>query len=432
MDNFLKNKFSMEELGTDVKTEVLAGLTTFMTMAYVVIVHPSIMEGAGMPVEAMTVVTALVTGVFTIIMGLYTNLPFALAPAMGSNAFMAYTLVAAGVVNWQQGLGMVFISGIAFILLTVLGLRKIIVDMVPSSIKFSIGAAVGLFIAQLGFSNAGFLDFDAGLLALGDITETGTILSIIGLFILMSLMVLDIKGGLFIGIIVTSLIGIPMGVTPLPDSLVSLPPSISPIAGELDVLGALRFSFIPLMFVFFSGDFFSTMGTLLGVANQADMLDEDGNLPEIEKPFLVDGLATTVGAFLGTTTVTTYIESASGVEEGGRSGLTAIVTGLSFLLVIFFTPIVQVIPEEATAPALILIGLLMMPAIKKINFDDFTESLPAFITVMFTAYTFNLANGISLGIITYVFVKLVAGRKEEIPLGLYFLCIPLLYYFYTL
>ncbi|MFW6269250.1 MAG: NCS2 family permease, partial [Bacillota bacterium] len=418
--------FALEEKGSDVKTEVIAGLTTFMTMAYVIIVHPSIMQAAGMPQEAMTVVTALVTGIFTIFMGLYTNLPFALAPAMGSNAFMAYTLVAGGVATWQQALAMVFISGIVFILLTVMGLREVIVEMVPASIKFSIGSAVGLFIAQLGFSNAGFLAFENGMLSLADITGAGTILAIIGFIIIICLMALEIKGALFWGIIATSIIGIPLGVTNIPDSLISLPPSIGPIAGKLDIVGALKFSFIPLMFVFFSGDFFSTMGTLLGVSGKAGFLDEEGNLPEIQKPFLVDGLATAIGALMGTSTVTTYIESASGVEEGGRTGLTAIVTGIAFLLMIFFTPVATMIPEQATAPALILIGLLMMPAIQNINFNDFTESLPAFITIIFTAYTFNLANGISLGILSYVLVKLVSGRKEDIPQGLYWLCIPLL------
>ncbi|MGM0603866.1 MAG: NCS2 family permease [Bacillota bacterium] len=424
--------FALEANNTDVKTEVLAGLTTFMTMAYVIIVHPSIMSAAGMPVGAMTVVTALVTGIFTLFMGLYTNLPYALAPAMGSNAFMAYTLVASGLTTWQQALAMVFISGITFIILTVLGFREVIVEMVPTSIKTSIGAAIGLFIAQLGFSSAGFMDFQNGLLTAGNIKTPGAILAIIGFFLIASLMALKVKGALFWGIIATTIIGIPMGITQIPDTFISMPPSIAPIAFKLDISGALKFSFIPLMFVFFSGDFFSTMGTLLGVSAKAGFLDEDGNLPNIEKPFLVDGIATTVGALMGTSTVTTYVESAAGVEEGGRTGLTAVVTAAAFFLMIFLTPLAAIIPGQATAPALILIGLMMMPAIKEIDFDDITESLPAFVTVIFTAYTFNLANGISLGIISYVLIKLVSGRKDEIPVGLYFLCIPLFYYFYTL
>ncbi len=428
----LERVFRLSEHGTDAKTEVSAGITTFMTMAYVVIVHPAIMSGAGMPVGPMTVVTALTTAIFTLLMGLYTNLPFALAPAMGSNAFFAYTLVAAGVVTWQQALAMVFISGVLFILLTVLGFREVIVGMVPTSIKVSIGAAVGLFIAQLGFSGAGFMTFNNGMLALGDIKAPGALLAIAGFFVTAILMSLKIRGALLWGILATTAIGIPMGITQLPDSIFALPPSIAPVAFKLDILGALKFSLIPSMFVFFSGDFFSTMGTLLGVSSKAGFLDENGDLPNIEKPFLVDGIGTAVGALLGTSTVTTYVESAAGVEDGGRTGLTAVVTAVSFFLLIFLTPIATVIPGQATAPALILIGLLMLPAIKEIDFSDFTESLPAFITILFTAYTFNLANGISLGIITYVVLKLASGRRQEIPVGMYALCVPLLYYFYTL
>ncbi|MFP4200577.1 MAG: NCS2 family permease, partial [Clostridia bacterium] len=391
------------------------------------------LSGAGMPTEPLVVVTAAITAASTILMAFYTNRPFALAPAMGSNAFFAYSIVATGNATWQQALGMVFISGIVFLLLTLLGLREAIVNLVPRSIKVSVGAAVGLFIAELGFSNAGLISAsDNGLLGIGDLQQPEAILAIIGFFLIATLMALKIKGALLWGILGTTVIGIPMGITEIPSNLVSMPPSISSIAFELDIMGALKLAFIPLIFTFFAGDFFSTMGTLLGVGGKAGLLDEHGDLPGIERPFLVDALATTVGALMGTSTVTTYIESASGVEEGGRTGLTALVTGIVFALMIFFTPLAAMIPGAATAPALILIGLLMMPAITSIDFDDFTEALPAFITIVFTAFTFNLANGISLGIITYVLVKLLSGRVSEIPVGLYFLCLPLLYYFYLL
>ena len=304
-------------------------------MAYVVIVHPSIMQAAGMPAEAMTVVTALVASIFTILMAFYTNRPFALAPAMGSNAFFAYTIVATGMATWQQALGMVFISGIVFLLLTLLGLREAIVNLVPRSIKLSVGAAVGLFIAQLGFSNAGLVTTGRNLLTIGDIKTPTALLAIAGFFIIATLMALKIRGALLWGILITTVIGIPMGITEIPSSLISAPPSIAPRAMQLDILGSLKLVFIPLMFTFFAGDFFSTMGTLLGVGGKAGLLDENGDLPDIQKPFLVDALATTVGSLLGTSTVTTYIESAAGVEEGGRTGLTALVTGIIFALMIF-------------------------------------------------------------------------------------------------
>ena len=429
---FFERWFHLSEHNTNVNTEILAGLVTFMTMAYVVIVHPAILSGAGMPLEPLVVVTAIIAAASTIVMAFYTNRPFALAPAMGSNAFFAYSIVATGQATWQQALGMVFISGIVFLILTLLGLREAIVNLVPRSIKVSVGAAVGLFIAQLGFSNAGLVTASNNLLGIGDIKQPEAILAIIGFFLIATLMALKIKGALLWGILGTTIIGFPMGITEIPTEFVSAPPSISSIAFELDILGSLKLVFIPLMFTFFAGDFFSTMGTLLGVGGKAGLLDENGDLPGIERPFLVDALATTVGSLLGTSTVTTYIESASGVEEGGRTGLTALVAGLAFALMIFFTPIARIIPGAATAPALILIGLLMMPAITSIDFEDFTEALPAFITIVFTAFTFNLANGISLGIITYVLVKFLSGRRAEIPVGLYFLCIPLLYYFYLL
>ena len=431
-NGILERLFHLSKHRTDVKTEVMAGLVTFMTMAYVVAVNPIILSAAGMPAEPLTVVTILVAAVFTLCMAFYTNRPFALAPAMGSNAFFAYAIVAAGMATWEQALGMVFISGVAFIALTLLGLREAITNLVPTSIKVSIGAAVGLFIAELGFSNAGLIQAGNGLLTIGDIKAPPAMLAIMGFFIIATFMALRIKGALLWGILLTTVIGIPMGITELPDAIWSRPASIAPIAFQLDVMGSLKLAFIPLMFTFFAGDFFSTMGTLLGVSAKAGLLNEKGDLPDIQKPFLVDGIATTIGALLGTSTVTTYIESAAGVEEGGRTGLTAVTTAVAFLVLLLFTPVATMIPSAATAPALILIGLLMMPAIQSINFEDFTESLPAFITIVFTAFTFNLANGISLGIITYVLVKLVSGRHKEIPFGLYILCLPLLYYFYIL
>ena len=305
---WLERLFHLSEYDTDVRTEISAGITTFMTMAYVMIVHPSIMAAAGMPVAEMAVVTAITSGLFTLMMGLYANRPFALAPAMGSNVFFASTLVAGGIATWQQALGMVFISGMTFVALTVLGFREMIVKTIPKCIKVSIGAALGLFIAQLGMKNAGWM-VAQGSLAIGDLTTPGAILAMIGFVIIAVMMSRGVKGALLWGILLTSAIGIPMGVTQLPTKIISLPPSIAPIAFKLDILGTLKLSFVPAMFIFFTGDFFSTLGTVLGVGGKAG-LDENGDLPGIEKPFLVDALGTVVGALLGTSTVTTYVESA--------------------------------------------------------------------------------------------------------------------------
>lgn len=430
----LERVFHLSKYKTDVRTEVMAGLVTFMTMAYIIVVNPAILSAAGMPVPALTVTTILASALATLHMALYANRPFALAPGMGSNAFLALTLVASGVTDWQTGLGMVLVSGIIFVLLTVGGLREMVVKLVPTTIKFAIGSAVGLFIALLGFKNAGLVTVSkaTGLLALGKFWEPTALLAIIGFFIISVLMALRFRGALLVGIALTTLVGIPMGITKVPPALFSLPPSIAPIALKANLPGALKLAFLPAIFTFFMGDFFSTMGTVLGVGSKAGLLDKDGNLPEIQKPFLVDAIHTCVGALLGTTTVTTFVESASGVEAGGRTGLTALVTSLAFFATLFLTPLAVMIPTAATAPALILIGLQMMSTIKNVNFDDFTQALPAFITIVVTVFTFNLANGISLGIITYVLLNVFSGKYREVPAGLYVLCVPLLYYFYLL
>jgi len=432
MENILERMFKLKEHNTDVRTEVIAGLSTFMTMAYILIVHPSIMKDAGMPVGAVTTATALISGIITLFMAFYTNLPFALAPAMGSNAFMAYTLVAGGILNWQQGITLTLVSGIIFVLFTVFGLRELVIKMLPKNLKFAIGTTVGLYIAQLGFKNAGLITAVNGQLKIGDLTTPSAILALIGILITAVMMAYKVKGALLWGMLITTIIGIPMGITTIPDRLISLPPSMAPIAFKFDFAGALKLAYIPFIFTFFVGDFFSTLGTVLGVSAKAGMLDENGNLPGIEKPFLVDSIGTVIGAFSGLTVVTTYIESAAGVEAGGRTGLTSLTTGLAFLAMLFFVPVAMMIPTEATAAALILIGLLMLPGIRQIDFEDFTELFPAFITMLFGAYTFSLANGISAGIIMYVFTKLATGRAKDIHWGLYILCIPLLYYFIAL
>ncbi|EEH99147.2 MULTISPECIES: NCS2 family permease [Clostridium] len=425
----LEKIFKFQERNTNARIEITAGITTFMTMAYILVLQPMFMGAAGMDVGAVTVVTAILSAIFSIFMGIYTNLPFALAPAMGSNAFFAYTLVAGGIVNWETGLGMVFISGVVFILLTVLGLREVIVNLIPKNIKYAIGVAVGFYIVLLGFKNGGLMSLEGGSIAMGDVKSPGVLLTIIGLVIVVFLQARKVKGGVLVAIILTTIIGIPMGITNVPESLVTMPPSIEPIAFKLDIMAALKWSFFPLMFTFFVGDFFSTLGTLLGVSAKANLLDEEGNLPNINKPFLVDAIATVVGALFGSTVVTTYIESAAGVEEGGRTGFTAVVAGICFALTMFITPIAGMIPSEATAPALILIGLLMITGVKNIEFNDFTEAFPAFATIVFTAFTSSISNGISIGIISYMVTKVMAGRFKDLNWGIYILSIPLIAYF---
>ena len=425
----LDQRFQLGKNKTNVRTEIVAGITTFMAMAYILIVHPMFMKAAGMDVGAVTATVALFSALACFAMGYFTNLPFALAPAMGGNAFFAFTLVADGVVNWQTGMGMVFVSGITFVLLTLLGLRELVVRMMPTNVKIAIGAAIGLYIAQLGFKSGGLMAFSGHSITLGSMSDYKVLLTVAGLAITMGLTARKVTGALLYAMVIITAIGIPLGLTHVPDHFVSLPPSIAPIALKLDIGAALQFGYISFIFTFFVGDFFSTLGTLLGVSDKAGLLDKDGNLPNIHKPFWVDSVATVVGSLFGLTTLTSYIESAAGVEAGGRTGLTAIVTGFCFLICLFLTPIATMIPGFATAPVLIMIGLMMLTSVQRLDFSDPTELMPAFSTIVFCAYTSSIANGISFGILSYIVVKLLSGRYKDIHPGLYLLAIPLVYFF---
>lgn len=433
-DSVTERLFKLSSFQTDNRTEIMAGLTIFMTMLYVLIVVPGMLAGAGMPKGPVTVATILMIGIVTIIMGLFTNRPFALAPGLGSVAFLAVTLVTAEEIPWQTGMGMVFISGMLFLLFTVLGLRQLIVRLMPPAIKLSIGAGVGLFIALIGFRNAGLVvaSEKANSLQMGDIGSPEAILALIGFLIMSVLLARKVRGHLLIGIVVTTIIGIPMGITKLPDSIFSLPESVGPVLFQLDIMDALKLSYFPLILAFFVPDFFSSLGTFLGVAAKGNMLDKNGDLPQIDKPFIVDAGGTVLGSLFSVPVMTTYVESAAGVEAGGRTGLTAVSTGVLFLLTLFITPIIMIIPSAATAPALILVGLTMLSAVKNIDFSDTTESLPAFMTIVITIFTFNFGNGIAAGIISYVLIKSLGGRFKEVHPGLYVLLIPLILYFVTM
>lgn len=436
MKKFLstENLFKLTKHNTNVRTEFIGGMTIFMTMLYVFVVVPGILEEAGLPRGPITVAIILISGLTTIVMGLYSNRPFALAPGLGSVAFLSITLVVTEGLPWETGMGMVFISGVLFVLFTIFGLRELVVKLMPPAIKLSIGAGVGLFIALIGFRNGKLVvaSESSNSLVLGDIGSKEAILTVIGFVIMSVLLARNVRGHLLIGIVITTLIGIPMGLTELPQSIFSMPESIKPVTMKLDIIGALKWEYFPFILAFFVPDFFSSLGTMLGVGEKGNMLDKNGNLPDIDKPFLVDAGGTTIGSFFSLPVMTTYVESSAGVEAGGRTGLTAVTTGVLFLLTLFITPLIVIIPTEATAPALILVGVMMLSAVKNIDFNDATESLPAFITIVLTIFTFNFGNGIAAGIITYVLIKALSGRHKEIHPGLYIIIIPLILYFVTL
>ncbi|MDD3839388.1 MAG: NCS2 family permease [Clostridia bacterium] len=432
MDKF----FGLTENKTNVKTEILAGITTFVTMAYIIFVNPSILSETGMDAGAVFVATCLAAVIGTLIMGLYANIPFAQAPGMGLNAFFTYSVVSGMGYTWQQALAAVFISGLLFILLTVTGLRKGIVDALPMSLKYAISGGIGLFIALIGLINGHIIvSNEATVVGFGDFTDPKTILAIIGLIITSILMARKVKGSIILGIIITTLIGVPMGIVDLTGfSPVSLPPSLAPTfmkmdfagllktGGELTVIGALV-NVITVIISFSLVDMFDTIGTLVGTASNTGLMDENGNVKNMEKALLADAVATSAGAVLGTSTTTTFVESAAGVSEGGRTGLTSVTVAVLFLLALFFSPLVGIIPGEATAPALMVVGVLMVGSITKINFQDFTEALPAFFTIAIMPFSYSIANGIAAGMILYPLTKISVGEGKEVHPAIYVLAI---------
>ena len=413
--NFLEKTFKLKEHNTNVKTEVIAGITTFMTMAYILIVNPIILSNTGMNIEALFTATALSAAIATLVMAFIANYPFALAPGMGLNAFFAFTVVLTMGYSWEFALTAILIEGIIFILLTFLNVREAIVNCIPLNIKHAVSVGIGLFIAFIGLSNAQIVvPYAATAVTLGDVTSPGVLLALIGLVITGVLLAKKIKGALLIGILLTTAIGMPMGITPIPTAIVSPPPSLEPIFFKFDFSNIFSIDMLVVVFTFLFVDLFDTLGTLVGVASKADMLDKDGKLPKAKQALFADAIGTTVGACLGTSTVTTYVESASGVAEGGRTGLTAFTTGVLFLLALFFAPIFTIVPAEATAPVLILVGLFMMSPITKVNLDDYTEAIPAFLTIIMMPLTYSIAEGIVFGIMSYVLLKLFTGKGKEV------------------
>lgn len=410
--------FKLKENNTDAKTEFIAGLTTFMTMAYILIVNPSILSAAGMDQGAVFTATALSAVIATLIMGLYAKLPFAQAPGMGLNAFFAYTIVIQMGYSFEFALTAVLLEGIIFILLTIFNVREAIVDSISKGIKNAISVGIGLLIALIGLEGAGIVVHTDGgtIVSLGNIVSGSGLLAIIGLLITSVLIAKNVKGALFIGMIITAIIGIPMGITPMPSKIISMPPSIAPTFFKFDFHNIFSLDMVIALFTLLFMDMFDTIGTLVGVATKAKMLDKDGKVPNIKKALFSDAVGTTLGACLGTSTVSTFVESASGVAEGGRTGLTAVSTAFMFFLALFFAPLFAVITPAVTASALVLVGLFMIEPIKEIDLHDFTEAIPAFLTIIMMPFAYSISDGIVFGVISYIILKLFSGKRKEISL----------------
>ena len=417
----LEKFFNLSGNKTTVKTEVLAGITTFMTMAYILAVNPDILSAAGMDKGAVFTATALSALIATLVMALYAKLPFALAPGMGLNAFFAFTVVLGMGHSWQFALTAVFIEGLIFILLTAFNIREMIVNSIPMNMKHAISVGIGLFIAFIGLKNAGVIvSSPATFVTLGDVTNLtengGAAVALVTLVITGVLLALRIKGALLLGIIVGAVIGFPFGITHLPASFDLTPPSLSPIFAKFEWTQIFTLDMLLVVFTFLFVDMFDTVGTLIGVSSKANMLDKEGRVPRVKQALMADAVGTTVGAILGTSTVTTYVESAAGVSEGGRTGLTSLTTAGLFLLAIFLSPLFLMIPGAATAPALILVGAMMMSPVKNIEFDDFTESIPAFLTIVMMPLTYSISEGILFGVLSYVLLKVLTGKFKDISI----------------
>lgn len=418
-DGLLDNYFEITKNGSNTKTEIVAGLTTFMAMAYILIINPSILSAAGMDQGAVFTATALATVVSTLLTGIYAKLPFAQAPGMGLNAFFAYTIVLQMGYSYQFALTAVFLEGIIFILLTLFNVREAIVDSIPDCIKKAISVGIGLLIALLGLDGAGVIVHpkDGGtILALGNLTSGPGLLAIIGLVITAILLARNVKGALFFGMLITAVIGVPLGLTPIPKAVVSAPPSIRSVLFNFDWSHIFSLDMVIVLFTLLFMDLFDTIGTLVGVATKAKMLDENGRVPNIKKALLSDAIGTTFGGCVGTSTVSTFVESAAGVAEGGRTGLTAVVTAIMFALALFFSPVFASITSAVTAATLILVGLFMIEPIREINLHDYTEAIPAFLTIIMMPFTGSISDGIMFGVISYIILKLCTGKIKEISI----------------
>ena len=424
--SFLEQHFHLQENHTSVRTELSAGLTTFMTMAYILIVNPSILSATGMDAGAILTATAVASALGTLCMALLANYPFALAPGMGLNAYFAFTVVLQYGYSWQMALGAVFVEGIVFILLSATNVREAIFNAIPKTLKTATSVGIGLFIAFIGMQNAGVIVAESStLVALGNVKSVPVALALIGTILTVAMVIRKIKGSLLWGILITYALGIvcqfagiyvvdETNFSLLPSGVMAMPPSILPVFGKLDLSSVFSLEFVTIIFSFLFVDLFDTLGTLIGVSSKAGYLDKDGKLPRIKGALMADAVATTAGAVLGTSTVTTFVESASGVTDGGRTGLTSLTTAVLFLLALFFSPIITAIPSFATTPALITVGFFMMESVMKIDFSDYTEGFPAFIAILMMVVAYSISEGLVFGVLSYVLLKLLSGRSKEL------------------
>ena len=434
----MENFFKLKEHGTDVKTEVIAGLTTFMTMAYILAVNPSILGATGMDTGAIFTATALASAIGSFCMALFANLPFVLSAGMGLNAYFAYTVVLGMGYSWEVALTAVFVEGIIFIILSLTNVREAIFNAIPASLKVAVSVGIGLFITFIGLQNAHIVVDGStlvGLFSFNGSVKAGTfqsegitvVLALIGLLITAFLVIKNVKGNILLGILITWVLGIICQLTGLyvpnaeagfysliPSGIISAPASVAPTLFKMDFSAIASLNFVVVVFAFLFVDIFDTLGTLIGCATKANMLDKEGKLPGIKGALMADAVGTTIGACLGTSTITTFVESSSGIAEGGRTGLTSIVSGLLFILALFFSPIFLAIPSFATAPALIVVGFFMMQSVAKINWSDMLEAIPAFICIFAMPFMYSISEGISFGVISFVVLNAVAGKAKKI------------------
>ena len=426
MNSFIQKTFGMDPAKHSIRTEIIAGITTFLTMAYILAVNPSIfgaLAAQGMPTDAVFTATALAAIVGCLVMSIYAKKPFGLAPGMGLNAFFVFTVCLGMGHSWQMALTAIFLEGILFILLTITNVRKLIVDAIPMNLKRAIGAGIGLYIAFIGLKSAGIIvSSEATSVTLGPLSDNTSILAIIGLLLTSVLVILKVRGGMLLGILVTTIIGIPMGVTHF-NGLLSTPPSISSIFCQFEWSQIFSWDMVAIVFTFLFIDMFDTIGTVVGVSVKSGMVDEKGNVDGINKVLMADAVATVAGAMFGTSTTTTYIESASGVSEGGRTGLTSFTIAVCFAIAMLFSPLFLAIPGAATGPVLFIVGVMMAAPVKEIDWDDYSEAIPAFVTMLLMPLAYSISDGIMLGMISYVVINALTGKFKKVSVTMWILAV---------
>ena len=423
LSNLIARYFGFDALGTGFRKEIIGGVTTFVTMAYVLILNPKILEAAGIPFGPSMTATIWTAFIGTMVMGIYARRPFAVAPYMGENAFIAYTVCQTMGYSWQTALGAIFIGGVVFLLVSLFGLRRWLAESIPNSLKAAFAVGIGLFLTFIGLNHAGIvaLGVEGAPVRVGDLSQTSVILAGLGFVLIGVLALRKIRGAMLIGMTAVTVIAFVSGVAIWPDSVVSSPPSMSAIFLNLDIAGAFTWGFASVIFTVLMTDFVDTTGTLLGLAYKAKMLDENGNLPDIEKPMIADSFATVVGSLLGTTTSGTYLESAAGIEAGARSGFASVVTAILFVLTLFFAPLLTAVPPCAFGAAIIFVGLLMMTPVATVKFDDLAEAIPAFGVIVLMSFTLNLGIGLTAGFVLYPVVMTLAGRAKTVKTGAWIL-----------